>query len=87
MSRVIVVFDMQYCYHCQLSKGIVTVVPRPLTNDPRLNQCIYCYGRASKRFVEVYIVKSIKFLLSFSNLYSYCSIVKFIKFLLSLSKV
>ena len=31
-----------------------TVVPRPLSNDPRLNQCIYCYGRASKRFVEVY---------------------------------
>ena len=30
-----------------------TVVPRPLSNDPRLNQCIYCYGRASKRFVEV----------------------------------
>ena len=36
---------------------IFTVVPRPLSNDPRLNQCIYCYGRASKRFVEVYFEK------------------------------
>ena len=32
-----------------------TVVPRPLSNDPRFTQCIYRYSRASKRFVEVYI--------------------------------
>ena len=31
-----------------------TVVPRPLSNDPRFTQCIYRYSRASKRFVEVY---------------------------------
>ena len=30
-----------------------TVVPRPLSNDPRFSQCIYRYSRASKRFVEV----------------------------------
>ena len=30
-----------------------TVVPRPLSNDPRFTQCIYRYSRASKRFVEV----------------------------------
>ena len=30
-----------------------TVVPRPLSNDPRLFQCIYRYSHASKRFVEV----------------------------------
>ena len=32
-----------------------TVVPRPLSNDPRFTQCIYRYSRASKRFVEVYM--------------------------------
>ena len=32
-----------------------TIVPRPLSNDPRFTQCIYRYSRASKRFVEVYI--------------------------------
>ena len=31
-----------------------TVVPRPLSNDPRFIQCIYRYSRASNRFVEVY---------------------------------
>ena len=31
-----------------------TVVPRPLSNDPRFTQCVYRYSRASKRFVEVY---------------------------------
>ena len=35
--------------HCAYS----TVVPRPLSNDPRFTQCIYRYSRASKRFVEV----------------------------------
>ena len=30
-----------------------TVVPRPLSNDPRLFQCIYRYSHASKRFVGV----------------------------------
>ena len=34
-----------------------TVVPRPLSNDPRFTQCIYRYSRASKRFVEVYTKK------------------------------
>ena len=33
-----------------------TVVPRPLSNDPRFTQCIYRYSRASKRFVEVYMI-------------------------------
>ena len=33
---------------------VATVVPRPLSNDPRFTQCIYRYSRASKRFVEVY---------------------------------
>ena len=33
-----------------------TVVPRTLSNDPRYTQCIYRYSRASKRFVEVYII-------------------------------
>ena len=37
-----------------------TVVPRPLSNDPRLFQCIYCYSHASKRFVEVYIYANLK---------------------------
>ena len=32
-----------------------TVVPQPLSNDPRFTQCIYHYSRASKRFVEVYL--------------------------------
>ena len=32
-----------------------TVVPRPLSNDPRFTQCIHRYSRASKRFVEVYM--------------------------------
>ena len=30
-----------------------TVVPRPLSNDTRLFQCIYRYSHASKHFVEV----------------------------------
>ena len=34
-------------------KHTSTVVPRPLSNDPRFTQCIYRYSRASKRFVEV----------------------------------
>ena len=33
-----------------------TVVPRPLSNDPRFTQCINRYSRASKRFVEVYVL-------------------------------
>ena len=33
---------------------VTTVVPRPLSNDPRFTQYIYRYSRASKRFVEVY---------------------------------
>ena len=37
-----------------LSGLSTTVVPRPLSNDPRLFQCIHCYSHASKRFVEVY---------------------------------
>ena len=32
---------------------LFTVVPRPLSNDPQLFQCIYRYSHASKRFVEV----------------------------------
>ena len=36
------------------SISVTTVVPRPLSNDPRFTQCIYRYSRASKRFVEVY---------------------------------
>ena len=39
-----------------------TVVPRPLSNDPRFSQCIYRYSHASKRFVEVYIYKILKLL-------------------------
>ena len=35
--------------------AFATVVPRPLSNDPRFTQCIYRYSRASKRFVEVYV--------------------------------
>ena len=31
-----------------------TLLPRPLSNDPRFIQCIYRYSHASKRFVEVY---------------------------------
>ena len=38
---------------------IVTVVPWPLSNDPRFTQCIYRYSRASKRFVEVYFKCSV----------------------------
>ena len=38
------------------NKHNITVVPRPLSNDPRLFQCIYRYSHASKRFVEVYIL-------------------------------
>ena len=30
------------------------LLPRPLSNDPRFNQCIHRYSHASKRFVEVY---------------------------------
>ena len=33
----------------------LTLVPRPLSNDPRFTQCICRYSRASKRFVEVYM--------------------------------
>ena len=29
------------------------LILRPLSNDPRFIQCIYCYSHASKRFVEV----------------------------------
>ena len=47
--------------------SICTVVPRPLSNDPRFSQCIYRYSRASKRFVEVYLYKShITWIRSFS---------------------
>ena len=38
--------------HLESASG--TVVPQPLSNDPRFNQCIFSYSRASKRFVEVY---------------------------------
>ena len=41
------------CIFAPLS--INTVVPRPLSNDPRFTQCSYRYSRASKRFVEVYL--------------------------------
>ena len=30
------------------------LLPRPLGNDLRFNQCIYRYSHASKRFVDVY---------------------------------
>ena len=52
------------CYHsafcqritkCIASTSPNTVVPRPLSNDPRFTQGIYRYSRASKRFVEVYM--------------------------------
>ena len=33
------------------------LLPRPLRHDPRFIQCIYRYSHASKRFVEVYMVK------------------------------
>ena len=36
-----------------LNRDVSTVVPRPLSNDPRLFQCIYRYSHASKHFVEV----------------------------------
>ena len=35
---------------------LTTVVPRPLSNDPRFTQCVYRYSRASKRFVKVYML-------------------------------
>ena len=49
--------DVVFCLQL-LSKTLTcilhfTVVPRPLSNDPRFTQCIYRYSRASKRFVEV----------------------------------
>ena len=30
---------------------------RPLSNDPRFMQCIYRYSHASKRFVEVFLIR------------------------------
>ena len=30
---------------------------RPLSNDPRFIQCIYRYSHASKRFVEVFLIR------------------------------
>ena len=42
-----------------------TVVPQPLGNDPRFTQSIYCYGRASKRFVEVYRPKQLSVMQEF----------------------
>ena len=44
--------SLMLCDHRSLKFG-PTVVPRPLSNDPRFVQCIYRYSRASKRFVEV----------------------------------
>ena len=38
---------------CACRLRTATVVPRPLSNDPRLFQCIYLYSHASKSFVEV----------------------------------
>ena len=43
------------CIKTERQRYEYTVVPRPLSNDPRLFQCIYRYSHASKRFVEVYL--------------------------------
>ena len=40
-------------HFCDKIKLLDTVVPQPLSNDPRFTQCIYRYSRVSKRFVEV----------------------------------
>ena len=65
-TLTIIMLDILYVLHsspiviqqnCRIPV-LSTVVPRPLSNDPRFTQCIYRYSRASKRFVEVYVLTS-----------------------------
>ena len=65
-----------------LHKDQCILLPRPLSNDPRLIQYIYHYSHASKRFVEVYKVRVgyctwSKF--SFGGLISYLPVAQYFK--------
>ena len=42
-------------YRNNVNTAYTILLPRPLSNDPRIIQFIYRYCHASKRFVEVYL--------------------------------